>query len=49
MNRKQFLEELESHLSPLSSEERSDLLNDYDSHFTLDCRAGKQKKRLCES
>lgn len=46
MNRKQFLEELKSHLSPLSSEERSDLLNDYDSHFTFGLQSGKTEEEI---
>ena len=41
MNKKQFMQELKKNLKGLSKEDKEEILEDYEAHFTI----GKKKKR----
>jgi uncharacterized membrane protein len=49
MNKKQFLQQLESALQKLSPEERYDILQDYEEYFTIGLEEGKTEKEIAAS
>lgn len=49
MMRDQFLNVLEQHLTPLSAQEKQDILQDYEEHFTFGLEAGKTEAEVATS
>ncbi len=48
MNKKQFLSNLESSLKKLPSNERQDILQDFEEHFTIGLQEGKTEEQIAE-
>lgn len=48
MNKKQFLETLYASLNPLSSDERADILSDFEEHFNAGFDEGKTESEIAE-
>ncbi|WP_242220477.1 HAAS signaling domain-containing protein [Bacillus cereus group sp. BfR-BA-01380] len=46
MNKKQFMDILESHLSTLNKEEKSELLKDYETHFAFGLQNNKTEEEI---
>lgn len=49
MNKRQFLEELYSALIPLNSEERSDILRDFEEHFVMGEQNGEPEGEIAKA
>ena len=49
MNRKQFLSKLESSLKSLPANERQDILQDFEEHFTIGLQEGKTEEQISTS
>jgi uncharacterized membrane protein len=49
LNKDQFLKQLNSSLNRLSSEERQDILKDYEEHFSIGLEAGKTEEQIANS
>ncbi|MCH5191255.1 MAG: DUF1700 domain-containing protein [Oscillospiraceae bacterium] len=47
MKKADFLNELYAHLSPLPSNERKEILNDFREHFREGAAAGKSEEQIC--
>ncbi len=46
MNKRQFLFILQNHLTSITNEERQELINDYESHFTYGLQNGKTEEQI---
>lgn len=49
MNKEQFLKTLSSHLKKLPADERRDILQDFEEHFTFGLEEGKQEQEVAAS
>ncbi|AEP00309.1 DUF1700 domain-containing protein [Weizmannia coagulans] len=49
MNKKQFLSKLESSLKSLPANERQDILQDFEEHFTIGLQEGKTEEQISTS
>ncbi|KHD86797.1 HAAS signaling domain-containing protein [Heyndrickxia ginsengihumi] len=49
MGKEQFLKQLKSSLRKLSTEEREDILHDYEEHFTIGLSEGKTEEEIANS
>lgn len=49
MNKKQFMDQLESLLKGISAEERKEILQDYEDHFTFAMEAGESEEQISAS
>lgn len=49
MNKKQFLNELDSRLQKLPSSEREDILQDFEAHFAFGMEEGKSEEEIAQS
>lgn len=49
MNKNEFLTKLDSYLRKLPSEERQDILQDFEEHFTIGLEEGKTEEEISES
>lgn len=47
MNKTEFLQELYNHLLPLSAEERSEIIADFEDHFRAGLERGKTEEQIC--
>lgn len=47
MNKTEFLQELYNHLLPLSAEERSEIIADFEDHFQAGLERGKTEAQIC--
>ena len=46
MNKEQFLTELDASLKRITTEERQDILQDFEEHFAVGLEEGKPRKKL---
>lgn len=49
MNKKEFIRKLETYLSKLPSDERQDILQDFEEHFTFGIEEGKTEEEISAS
>ncbi|HHY73442.1 MAG TPA: DUF1700 domain-containing protein [Bacillus bacterium] len=49
MNKNEFLKKLDLHLNKLSAEERQDILQDFEEHFTIGLEEGKTEEEISAS